>query len=177
MIRIPRCALAVGALLLAGHAGPVVAQVNRSGYRLPLDLALEAAQEAARRCLADGHEVTVTVVDSSGVPQVVLRTDGATIHTRETSFRKAYTVVTLGPVLRFETAGAFAALVTRSPANGAALSSVANVIPLAGAVAFLARGEIVAALGVGGAPGGDRDEVCAEAGVARVRERLPRAAP
>lgn len=163
----------LAALLLGTLAVPAQAQVNRSGYRLPLELALEAAQEAARHCLANGYEVSVTVVDSSGVPQVALRTDGATIHTRETSFRKAYTVVTLGPVFRFQTAGGFAALVARNPANGAALASVANVIPLAGAVAFVAHGEIVAALGVGGAPGGERDEACAEAGVARVRGRLP----
>ena len=32
---------------------------------------------------------------------------------------------------------------------------------------------IVAALGVGGAPGGDKDEVCARAGVARVADRIP----
>jgi hypothetical protein len=43
-----------------------------------------------------------------------------------------------------------------------------------GAVAFKAHRVIVAALGVGGAPGGDKDEVCARAGVAKVSDRLPR---
>jgi uncharacterized protein GlcG (DUF336 family) len=32
----------------------------------------------------------------------------------------------------------------------------------------------VGALGVGGAPGGDKDEVCAQAGVAKIADRLPR---
>lgn len=44
---------------------------------------------------------------------------------------------------------------------------------LPGAVAFKANGEMVGALGIGDAPGGDRDEVCAAAGVAKVADRLP----
>ena len=35
------------------------------------------------------------------------------------------------------------------------------------------RDVIVGALGVGGAPGGDKDEVCAQVGVAKVADRLP----
>jgi uncharacterized protein GlcG (DUF336 family) len=45
-------------------------------------------------------------------------------------------------------------------------------LPLAGGVAIKRGDEIVAALGVGGAPGGDKDEACAEAGVAKIRERV-----
>lgn len=44
---------------------------------------------------------------------------------------------------------------------------------LPGAVAFKANGEMVGALGIGDAPDGDRDEVCAAAGVAKVADRLP----
>ena len=33
--------------------------------------------------------------------------------------------------------------------------------------------EIVAALGVGGSPGGDKDEICAQAGVTSVKDDLP----
>jgi uncharacterized protein GlcG (DUF336 family) len=47
---------------------------------------------------------------------------------------------------------------------------------LAGAVAIKRNGEIVAALGVGGSPGGDKDEACAEAGVAKIRDRVAAAA-
>jgi uncharacterized protein GlcG (DUF336 family) len=36
--------------------------------------------------------------------------------------------------------------------------------------------KIVAALGVGGAPGGDKDEACARAGVAKSRDRVAAAA-
>jgi len=44
---------------------------------------------------------------------------------------------------------------------------------LPGAVAFKAKGEIVAAIGVGGSPGGEKDEACAAAGLAKIKDRLP----
>lgn len=54
------------------------------------------------------------------------------------------------------------------------LAQVRDVMALPGAEAFHADTAIIAALGVGGAPGGDKDEVCARAGVAKVADRLPR---
>jgi uncharacterized protein GlcG (DUF336 family) len=53
------------------------------------------------------------------------------------------------------------------------LATMRNVMALPGAVAFKSKNAIVGALGVGGAPGGDKDEVCAQAGVAKVADRLP----
>jgi uncharacterized protein GlcG (DUF336 family) len=50
-----------------------------------------------------------------GVPQVALRGDGATIHTGESSFEKAFTVVTLGPIFDFDTSGEFFDLVKTNP--------------------------------------------------------------
>jgi uncharacterized protein GlcG (DUF336 family) len=49
-------------------------------YNLPLELAVEAASEAVRVGVINHYQVTATVVNLSGVPQVVLRGDGATIH-------------------------------------------------------------------------------------------------
>jgi len=114
----------------------------------------------------------VTVVDMAGTPKVVLRGDRSTVHTGESSFRKAFTVITLGPIFHFETSGAFFALQKTSP-YAPQLATVHNVMALPGAVAFMVQGEMVGAIGVGGAPGGDKDEVCAQAGLAKVRDRLP----
>src|ERR1700728_26911 len=83
-------------------------------YNLPLELAVEAAREAVRVGAINRYQVTATVVNLSGVPQVVLRGDGATIHTGTSSFQKAYTVVTLGPIFQFDTSGAFFELVKTS---------------------------------------------------------------
>jgi uncharacterized protein GlcG (DUF336 family) len=142
-------------------------------YAVPLTLALDAATEAVRVCAQHGYLVTATVVDMDGVPQVALRGDGATIHTAESSFDKAYTVVTLGPIFAFDTSGAFFDLVKTSP-YAPRLARMRNVMALPGAVAFKSKNAIVGALGVGGAPGGDKDEVCARAGVAKVADRLPK---
>jgi hypothetical protein len=53
------------------------------------------------------------------------------------------------------------------------LARLPNVMTLPGAVAFKVNGQIVAALGVEGAPGGDKDETCAQAGIDKIVGRLP----
>lgn len=163
----------LAATMLSTFSGVATAQVSKSGYTLPLDLALEASLEAVKACAANGYAVTATLVDVSGTPKVVLRGDYSTIHTKDTSFRKAYTVATMGPIFHLDASSGFAELVAKSPA-GPALASTPNVIALAGGVAIKAGAEIVAALGVGGAPGGDKDEACATAGLAKIKDRLPK---
>jgi len=116
--------------------------------------------------------VTATVVDIDGVPQVILRGDRSTVHTGESSFRQAFTVVTLGPEFGFDRSSGFFELTKTSP-FAPQLATVHNVMALPGAVAFRVNGEMVGALGIGGAPGSDEEEVCAEAGVAKVADRLP----
>jgi uncharacterized protein GlcG (DUF336 family) len=142
-------------------------------YVVPLSLALEAASESVRVCAQRGYFVTTTVVDMDGTPQVEIRGDGATIHTSESSYDKAYTVVTLGPIFHFDTSGEFFNLTKTNP-FAPRLGSMRNVMALPGAVAFKVKNVIVGALGVGGAPGGDKDEVCAQAGLAKIAGRLPR---
>lgn len=154
----------MSAILLSSSAS---AQVAKSGYQLPLGLAVTAATEAIRACEAQVYAVSAAVVDTSGVVKLQAKGDHSTIHTKDSSFRKAYSVVTLGPIFGFDTSSAFAALVAKSP-SGPALSSLPDVLPLAGAVAIKRGDEIVAALGIGGAPGGDKDEACAQAGVAKI---------
>lgn len=141
-------------------------------YTLPLRTAIEAAQEAIRVCEEKHYWVTATVVDMDGIPQVVMRGDHATVHTGESSFRKAFTVVTLGPEFGFDRSSGFFELAKTNP-FAPQLATVHNVMALPGAVAFKANGEMVGALGIGGAPGGDKDEVCAAAGVAKVADQLP----
>jgi uncharacterized protein GlcG (DUF336 family) len=60
--------------------------------------------------------------------------------------------------------------------SGPALTSIPNVLALAGGVAIKRNNEIVAALGVGSSPSGAKDEACAEAGVAETHDRLEAAA-
>ena len=165
-------AVLVTAIGLIAQA-PARAQVSTSGRTLPLSAAVIAAQTAVDTCKANGYDVTATVVDVSGTPQVVLRGDHAVIHTKDSSFRKAYTVVTMGPIFHVDaTSGFIGVLAKYPPLVAQSLASTPNVTALPGGVAFKVGDETIAGLGVGGSPGGDKDEVCAQAGVAKVAELL-----
>jgi uncharacterized protein GlcG (DUF336 family) len=153
-------------------ATPAPAQVNISGYSLPLKLALQAAQVAVQKCGERGWPVNAFVVDTSGLVVVQLRGDHATVHTKDSAFRKAYTVVTMGPIFGLDRTSEFVSLVTKYPnGSGAQLAGMPNVVALPGAVAIKHGSEIVAGLGVGGSPGGDKDETCAAEGVAAIADQ------
>ena len=153
--------------------GSAIAQVGESGYSLPLSLALKAATKAIATCASNGYPVSAVVVDTSGVIKLQAKGDHSTIGTTTSAFRKAYTVVTFGPIFKFETSSAFAALAAKNPA-GPALGTLPDIALLPGGVAIKVGDEIVAALGVGGSPGGDKDEACAQAGVASIKDDLAR---
>jgi uncharacterized protein GlcG (DUF336 family) len=149
------------------------AQVAESGYTLPLALAVEAATTAIDACKAKGWPVSAFVVDTSGVVKVHLKGDHSTIHTKDSAFRKAYTVVTMGPIFGFDRTSAYAETVSKNPAGASSeLFSLPDIIALPGGVAIKRGNEIVAGLGVGGAPGGDRDEACAQEGVAKIAAQV-----
>jgi uncharacterized protein GlcG (DUF336 family) len=147
----------------------VSAQVNQSGYVLPMSMALDAAKAAVAACAAQGYAVNAFVVDSAGLVIVQLRGDHATVHTKDSAYRKAYTIVSMGPIFDFDRTSGFVSLIQKAP-NGAgpALANLPNILALPGGVAIKHGSEIVAGLGVGGAPGGDRDEACAVSGVAAI---------
>jgi uncharacterized protein GlcG (DUF336 family) len=79
--------------------------------------------------------------------------------------------VTFAPIFRFDALSTFADLVAKNP-TGAALATLPNIALLPGGVAIKVKDEVVAALGVGGSPGGDKDEACAQAGVASIEDDL-----
>lgn len=161
------------ALMTALSGGEARSQVHLSGETLPLSLAMEAVSEAIRVCEAGGYAVSVAVVDTSGIVLVQAKDDHATIHTRDSSFRKAYTAATFGPNFGFDATSAFAQIVAKIP-SGPALSTLPNILPVAGGIVIKAGDEIIAAIGVGGAPGGDKDEVCARAGADKIAGRVGR---
>ena len=163
--------LALVAAFAAFPLGSAIAQVGESGYALPLALAVKAATKAIATCASNGYPVSAVVVDPSGVIKLEAKGDHSTIHTTNSAFRKAYTVVTFGPIFRFDASSVFAALVAKNP-NGAALATLPDIAPLAGGFAIKAGDEIVGALGVSGSPGGDKDEACAQARVAVIKDDL-----
>jgi len=134
---------------------------------LSLDAAREAAAAALERCRKDGYQVTVTVLNRAGRTKVVMHDDGVGPHTLENSFKKAYTTITF----RGEPSGEFGQRVAKNPPPHAQLH-LTNITTAAGALPIRAGKEVVGAIGVSGAPGGDKDAVCAQAGIDRIAKAL-----
>ena len=99
--------LALVATFAALPLGSAMAQVGESGYSLPLTVALKAATKAIATCASNGYPVSAVVVDTSGVIKLEAKGDHSTIGTMTSAFRKAYTVVTFGPIFKFEVKGSF----------------------------------------------------------------------
>jgi uncharacterized protein GlcG (DUF336 family) len=132
---------------------------------LPAALAVEAAQTAIATCKGQGYNVTVSIVDPFGVPQLLIAGDGAGTLTREVARRKAYTSATL----RVSTAD-FAKRVAGGGFNPSVFDN--QLVTAVGGMPIKAGDEVVAGLGVSGAPGGDKDEACGEAGLAKIKDQL-----
>jgi uncharacterized protein GlcG (DUF336 family) len=52
------------------------------------------------------------------------------------------------------------------------LQFVPGVLMVQGGVPIKVGEEVIGAIGVGGAPGGDKDEACAQAGIDKIKDRL-----
>ncbi|HKS85161.1 MAG TPA: heme-binding protein [Pseudolabrys sp.] len=146
-------------------ASPAAAQVVTE-KQVSAAVAQEIAQAAMMQCRNDGYHVAVTVVDRSGQIKAVLRDDGGNPHLLEASQRKAYT-----SAMFRAPSGAFAERVQQN-SGSAALTELNNVIALRGGLPIKVGDEVIGAVGVGGAPGGDKDEACAQAGIQKAADKL-----
>jgi len=129
-------------------------------------LALEAAEAAIAACKAQGYNVTVTVADRTGLPKVVIVRDGPQGVGRESTRRKAYTAA----LLRVSTGD-----YTKRIANPGAFNPGVYDPELAtgaGGVPIKAGEDTIGGIAAAGAPGGDKDEACAAAGVNKIKDRL-----
>lgn len=131
------------------------------------ELALEAAQTAAATCLANGYKVSVSVTDSAGVLRVLYAQDGARGGAVDSATRKAVTTIAFKAPT-----SAVAAQAAADPALQAKIAADPKLFARAGALPLMVGGDMVGAIGVGGAPGGEKDEVCAQAGVDKIKDRL-----
>lgn len=163
MIRHGLIAAMLSASLLATPAGAAEIRQERT---IGLALANEAAAEALRYCTDKGWKVSVAVVDRAAQLKVLLRGDGAGPHTVDSSRRKAYTAASLR-----EGTSAMLDIIGKNPA-ATHLAMIDGFLLLGGGLPIRAGGEVIGAIGVGGAPGGHLDDECAAAGIERIKHRL-----
>ena len=156
------------ALLFALGCGPSAnAQAPLIEKNVSMRMALMILEGTIEQCTKDGFKVSVVVVDRSGNVAASVRGDGTKPHMLEFARLKAYTAST-NP--RGQTTQEFKRL-TDAPER-AYLKQIPNVVAVGGGVPIKIGREIIGAVGVSGAPGGELDEVCANAGIATVAESL-----
>ena len=152
--------IGVAGMLAVPAAGQLLTQKSLSA-----GMAMAIAQTALETCTKQGYNVSVHVLGRNGEVLVAMRGDNAPPHTMENSQRKAYTSRTFRI-----SSGEFVQRVKDNPTLGAV--HLTGIIAAQGALPIKAGDEVIGAVGVSGAPGGEKDEVCAKAGIDKVADQL-----
>ena len=131
---------------------------------LTMDVAETIAQGAMSKCRADGYKVTVLVVDSLNAPKALMRDDGATASTTEVAKMKATATMLYnrpsGPAT------------PPPPGQAAPPATIPGTINAQGGVPIKVGESTIGAVAVSGAPGGDKDAACANAGIQKASDKL-----
>src|SRR5262244_468119 len=128
-------------------------------------MALTMAETAIATCKANGYNVSANVVGRNGEVIVAMRGDNTGPHTLENSMKKAYTARA-----QRRSSGDFGDAIKDNPTAGAL--SLTNITPAQGALPIKVGEVSVGAIGVSGAPGGEKDEACAKDGIDKVADQL-----
>ena len=142
-----------------GFSADVVA-TRSVGFELARDL----ASEAVLACRKSGYHVTAVVVDRHANVRAVLRDDLASRFSIEIAERKANAAV-MGGVSSAE-------FRKNRQDIRMEMDNVSGILLLEGGLLIEASGNRIGAIGVSGAPGGDKDEACANAGLAKIAGKL-----
>jgi uncharacterized protein GlcG (DUF336 family) len=155
------------ALALAAFAQPAAqAEGLVIAKRLSASLAAELVLAAVTACAQKDYHVGAVVLDTSGVQQAALRGDGAAGQNVLNAIDKAYTAASFGTDT--------AELVERAKTGpvSSAFAKVPHLLLNAGGVVIRVGDEVIGAIGVSGAPGGDNDVVCAKAALEKIKDRM-----
>ena len=131
---------------------------------MTLELARDIAQGAIEACRKDGYQVSVVVTDRSGRTQVVMRDVFANQYMTRLALGKANAVI-LSNTSSAELRKNRADIVNE-------LNLLDDLLVLDGGLPIQVAGSLIGAVGVSGAPGGDKDAACARSGIDTVQERL-----
>lgn len=148
------------AMLASFSALPVHAATSTlTEKNLSLQQANALASAVIQSCSAKKYQVSVTVVDRSGTVKAQQRMDNAGPHTLEASRMKAFTALSM------KNASGKVMDASQSNAGAANLRDIPGFLLLAGGLPLRDGDQVIGAVGVGGAPGGNLDEQCAQAAI------------
>ena len=160
------CALVLGVVTGSSAQGLITMQ------KLSAPLANELVGDTVAICSQKGYTVTAVVVDLDGVRQAMLRGNGAPIHTLDNAFYKAYSAASLTLARKEDSTKAVAERMAKNAPSTVPQTPLPNVTYAVGGVTIMATGKPVGAIGVSGAPGGQFDEECARAAIAKIQDKL-----
>ena len=164
MKRLMLAAVVAASLAAAPSAGAAEGIITYKS--LAPDVAFDLARAALQQCRKDDYQVAVVVMDRFGRPLVTLRDRFAGVLALETANGKAWTAVNFTR----NTSDLIAAI--KSGELTLVTATLPKVTMLAGGLIIEAGGSLLGSVGVAGAPGGEKDEACARAGIAAVRDKL-----
>jgi uncharacterized protein GlcG (DUF336 family) len=154
-------------LVLLGTTGGAFAQEAVFEIKsLTPETALVAARAALESCRKQGYQVTVAVVDRSGLTQVLLRDRFAGAHTIDVATNKAWTAAS------FRTTSMAMGEETQPGKPMSGIRSLPRFLGAGGGVVIQGGGSFFGGIGVSGAPGGEADEVCAMAGLKAISDAI-----
>ena len=155
-------AVAVG----APFVGPPAQADTLPTHRIPLALAVEAASATVAACAKQGYRESAAVLDADGATIVILRGDGAGIHSLDSAFDKAYTAVS------FKSDTIALAQRAKGEDGIAPLAKLPHVMFFGGGVVVKLGDETIGSIGAAGAPGANLDDSCAHAGLDAIKDGL-----
>ncbi len=129
-----------------------------------MELSRDIANETIIACRKDGYHISAVVVDRFGLIRAALRDDRASRFTLEIAERKANMTV-----MAWTDSGAFK--------NARAdiqqeLNHIQGLIVMEGGIKIISGGYNIGAVGVSGAPGGDKDAACAVKALEKLSGRI-----
>jgi uncharacterized protein GlcG (DUF336 family) len=143
--------------LIADDEVPMVTPIQR----ITMETAQTIAKAAIDACRKQGISAGVTVVDRNGIAQAVLRDTLAPPITLPVSQKKAYAAANFN-----------AATSSLEDLVKTALGNMPEMMLGAGGLPIQAGGSMLGGVGVSGAPSGETDEACAQAGLDAVVDDL-----
>jgi len=159
-------------IAMAATATGAQAQGLVTLQKLSAPLANELVGESVAICAQKGYNVVAVVVDLDGVRQALLRGNGAPIHSMDNAYYKAYSAASLTLGRKEDSTKAVAARMAKSVPSTVPQTPLPNVTYAVGGVTIMAGGTAIGAIGVSGAPGGQFDDECARAAIAKIQDRI-----
>jgi len=154
--------LAVVVLMCSAISANAADVLNENN--IGMELSRDLATETVLACRKDGYHVSAVVVDRFGLVRSVLRDDRASRFTIEIAKRKANMTI-----MAWTDSGVFAK--ARADIQQE-LNHIDGIIVMEGGIKIVSGGFNIGAIGVSGAPGGEKDAACAKAALKKLEERV-----